>query len=282
MKITLTKLKYLLATAVLFIAVQPKSYAGGFPVRPGSFLISPSVSFFYANKGWDTLGKSNPFANGGKFTSVSYSLYSEYGISKKFAVVAVLPYSTNTYRDATGYNQSNAGFTDLEVGVKYYLANINYIYYFSLQGTVITPLYNNLNLGYKEPGAEIKLSFAGSGHLWSKNYYFTVENGIRQYFGGKGPIQDRYNGSFGLTLDRRFKHQLSLAVSGFYSTSNLSNAFNAKEIGGNRNFSFTQASLSYGYSFTKKFSVFLNGGAFILGRNTGQGTSGSVSLIIRP
>jgi hypothetical protein len=282
MKLTLTKLKYLLATAILFIALQHKSYAGGFPVRPGSFLISPSVSYFFANKGWDTLGVSKPFANKGQFTSLSYSLYSEYGISKRFAVVAVLPYATNNYRDSTGYNKSNSGLTDLEVGVKYYLANINYIYYFSIQGTFITPLYNNINLGYKETGAELKLSFAGSGHLWGKNYYFTVENGVRQYFGGSGPIQDRYNGSFGLTLDRRFKHQLSIAASGFYSTSSINNAFNAKEIGGNKNFSFTQASLSYGYSFSKKISLFLNGGAFIVGRNTGQGTSGSASLIIRP
>ncbi|MFD0751969.1 hypothetical protein ACFQZS_17580 [Mucilaginibacter calamicampi] len=282
MKLTYTLFKYLLATGIVLIVLQHKTYAGGFPVRPGSILISPSVNYFFANRSWDEYKVNKPFANGGKFTSLSYSLYTEYGISKRFAVSAVLPYAMNHYRDATGYDQATSGFTDLEVGVKYYLANIDYIYYFSVQGTFIQPLYNNINLGYKENGAEVKLMFAGSGHFLGKNYYFTAENGIRQYFGGQGPIQDRYNGTIGMTLDRRFKHQTSISLSGFYSTSSLSTAFNAVQVGNNRNFAFTQASLSYGYSFTKKFSIFLNAGKFIMGRNTGQGTSASASLILRP
>lgn len=277
-----TFFKQLLAAGIVLIAAQYKSYAGGFPVRPGSVLISPSINYFFSNRSWDENKVNKPFANDGQFTSLSYSLYSEYGISKRFAISAVLPYAMNHYKDATGYNQTTSGFTDLEVGLKYYLANIDYIYYFSVQGTFIQPLYSNVGLGYKENGAEVKLMFAGSGHFLGKNYYFTAENGVRQYFGGQGPIQDRYNGTVGLTLDRRFKHQASISLSGFYSASDLNSAFNAIQIGNNRNFSFTQASLSYGYSFTKKFSIFLSAGKFIVGQNTGQGSSGSASLILRP
>lgn len=272
----------MLAACILLYVMQQKSYAGGFPIRPKSLLLSPSVNYFFAKKGWDTLRNVKPFANEGKFNSVTFSLYSEYGISRRFSLVAVLPYAMNSYKDNAGYSQTSQGLTDLEVGIKYYAANINYIYYFCIQGTYIAPLYNNLSLGYGSQGAELKLSFAGSGKLWSKNYYFTVENGVRQYFGGEGPIQDRYSGTFGITLDRKFKHQVSASAGGFYSTSSLGTAFNAKQIGTNKNFAFNQASLSYGYSFAKQFSVFLTAGTFLSGRNTGNGSSAAIAFIIKP
>lgn len=273
-------LNFLLAGLLLLSSSM--ALAGGFPVRPRSLLVSPSVSYFFSNKGWDAGGVEKPFANDGKFQSVTYSLYTEYGLTRRFTLVAILPYANNNYRDNTGYNESTWGLTDLEVGVRYYLANINYIYYFSLQGTFIQPLYKNLNLGFQSQGAEVKLTFAGSGRMLGKNYYFTVENGVRQYFGGAGPIQDRYSGTFGLTLDRRFKHQISASLGGFYSASSLSSAFNPQVIGTNKDFSFNQASVSYGFSFSKKFSIFLTAGKFITGRNTGNGQSGSAALILRP
>lgn len=283
MKFTTMRLKFVLATALLILAFNNNSRAGGFPVRPRSFMLSPSVNYFYANKGWDSLRVQTPFKNGGQFESISYSLYAEYGISKRFSAVAVMPYVMNHYVDDTGYESRTNGLTDLELGVKYYLANINYIYYFSLQGTFIMPTYrNNVNLGYGQEGAEVKISFAGSGKFLGKNYYFTVENGIRQYFGDSGPLQDRYTATVGMTLDRRFKHQISASFGGFYSTSSLSSGYDPTKIAANKNFAFNQVSASYGYSFNKRLSLFLTVGTFVDGRNTGHGSSGSAAFIIKP
>jgi hypothetical protein len=283
MKLTKNRLRCLLLAPILFIASHNISYAGAFPVRPGSLLLSPSINYFFANKGWDSLRRLSPFASGGQFQSVSYSLYSEYGISKRFTLVALLPYVMNNYHDNNGYNSQTNGLTDLEIGIRSYVANINYIYYFSVQGTFIMPLYNNnINLGYGEKGAEIKASFGGSGHVLGKNYYFTVENGVRQYFGSSGPLQDRYTATFGVTLDRKFKQQLSATLGGFYSTSSFSAGYDPTHVAGNKNFAFNQVSLSYGYSFTKRISLFLTAGTFINGRNTGDGSSASASFIIRP
>jgi hypothetical protein len=275
---TKNQLRYLLITGLLFITVN-SSYAGGFPVRPGSLLISPSVNYFFANKNWDSLRRKSPFALNGRFTSISFSMYAEYGISRRFTFVATLPYVINNYTQSN-YKSLTYGVTDLETGIRYYLANINYIYYFSVQATAITPLYTDPNLGYEEMGGEIKASFAGSGHLFGKNYYFTLENAVRQYFGSTGPGQDRYNGTFGITLDRKFKQQVSISAGGFYSTSSFTK-FSPNQAT-NKNFAFNQASLSYGYSFSKKFSVFLSAGTFIDGRNTGDGSSCSASFILRP
>jgi hypothetical protein len=284
MKFTTIRLRYIFIAAIIIAGMQGKSFAGGFPVRPGSLLLSPSVNYFFANKGWDSLRRLTPFASGGKFQSISYSLYAEYGISKRFTAVASLPFVNNTYSDSTGYKSQTAGFTDLELGIRYYLFNIDYVYYLTIQGTFITPMYSNgnANLGYGQQGAELKASFAGSGKVWGKNYYFTVENGIRQYFGNSGPLQDRYTVTLGLTLDRRFKHQISASLGGFYSTSSFSAGYDPTRVAANKNFAFNQVSLSYGYSFNRRVAMFLSAGTFVNGRNTGKGTSGSASVIIRP
>ena len=271
------RLKYVLI-GLFCIALQCQTFAGGFPVRPGSLLLSPSVSYFFATQRWDSLRVKKPFDQNGRFTSITYSLYAEYGLSRRFTFVAVMPYVINNYQQ-TGYKSSSQGLTDLETGIKYYLANINYTYYFSLQGTVITPMYTDPNLGYKESGAEFKVSFAGSGHLFGDNCYFTLEDGMRQYFGSTGPIQNRYSGTFGLTLDKKYKNQVSVSLGGFYSTSSFT-TFTPNQAT-NKNFAFNQATFSYGHSFSKRFSVFINAGTFINGRNTGDGSSASVSLIIK-
>jgi len=279
MNLPKTYLKYLLIGLSFILLAPGSSHAGGFPVRPKRLLLSPSFSYFYADRAWDSLRRKKLFDNGGRFQSVGISLYAEYGLSRRFTMVALLPYVKNTYEDNNAKTVSR-GFTDLEVGLRYYLANINYIYYFTVQGTYVQPLYSDLSLGYKQQGAEIKFAFAGSGKVLGKNYYFTAENGVRQYFGPDGPIQDRYNATFGLTLDRKFRHQVSASFSGFYSSSNFTRFSPIQAV--NKNFAFNQVSLTYGYTFSKRFSVFLSGGHFINGRNTGDGATSNVSLLFKP
>ena len=279
MNFTRPLLKFVFAVVVITALSQHKSYAGGFPIRPGRLVLSPSVTYFFADKEWDSTGVKKPFPNNGKFSSISYSLYAEYGISRRFSAVATIPFIMNSYK-ANGESFPSSGLTDMETGLKYYLANINYIYYFALQGTAITPLYNNTLLGYHEEGAELKLSFAGSGTLFNRNYYFNIDNAVRQYFGNDGPIQYRYNGTFGLSLDQKFENQLSASIGGFYSVSN-DKQFVVVNPTIARDFSFTQVSLTYGHAFSKEMTVLLTGGQFIAGRNTGDGTSVTISFAFR-
>jgi len=268
---------------IITLTLQNKTFAdGGFPVRPGRLLISPSVSYFFANSQWDSTGVKKPFPNAGKYTSVGVTLYGEYGISRRFAAVLSLPYVYNDLsQNIAPRNYTSSGLTDLETGIRYYLANIDFIYYFSLQGTAITPLYsNNASLGYGEEGGELKLAFSGSGHLGDLSSYFNAADGVRQYFGTNGPIQNRYNATYGLSLDEEFENQLSLTVSGINSWSNDKRFISALPET-NKDFSFLQASLSYGHSFTHEISLFLSGGEFLLGRNTGVGTTVSLAFIYR-
>jgi hypothetical protein len=73
---------------------------------------------------------------------------------------------------------------------------------------------------------------------------------------------------------------VSISLSGIYSTSDFK-AFNPNPAI-DKNFAFNQLSLSYGHSFSREFSIFLTAGKFINGRNTGDGETGAVSLIIKP
>jgi hypothetical protein len=275
--------KTLFIALILFIAFPNKTFAdGGFPVRPGRLLISPSVGYFFATSQWDSTGVKKPFANGGKYSSLAFTLYSEYGISRRFAAVVSLPYVLNDYtQNITPTSTTSSGLTDLETGIRYYLANIAFVYYFSLQGTAITPLYSNKpSLGYGEEGGELKLAFSGSGHLGDLSTYFNAADGVRQYFGNNGPIQNRYNGTFGLSLDQKFMNQVSATISGINSFSNDKRFISAIPET-NKDFSFVEASLSYGHSFTREISLFLSGGEFLTGRNTGVGTTLSLAFIYR-
>jgi hypothetical protein len=280
-KFTQIQLRPLLIIVLLIGAMRSNTYAGGFPVRPHSLLLSPSVSYFYANKAWDSVGHLGAFPNNGHFSSITCQLYAEYGLSRRFTLVAQLPYITNTY-EQSDFKHTAAGLTDLETGIRWYVANIDYRFYFMVQGTVITPLYaNSPSLGYGLTGGELKLMFSGSMKMLGTNGYFSVENGFRQYISSTGPFQDRYNATFGLNLDKQFKNQISVSDGGFYSTSS-NKQFLPAQYYANKNFSFNQVSLSYGHSFSREFSIFITGSKFISGRNTGDGASGAVSLVLRP
>src|SRR3569833_3612855 len=272
------RIKYILATVSLIAVMRQHVLADGFPVRPKTLLINPSISYFWATEYWDSHRVLQSFGNGGKFTALTTTLFAEYGISRRWYFVAQLPYTTNTFTQA-GKSNVNSGFTDLETGLRYYQANINYKHYIMLQGTVITPLYNNPNLGYGLTGAELRLTLAGSGHLFGLASYYSLEDGVRQYFGSSGPIQDRYVGTYGLTLDKKFRNQVSVSLGGIYSQSNFKNFNNANPTT-NKDFAFYQVSLTYGHSFSREFSVFVGAGTFIIGRNTGDGAIVSFGLVI--
>ncbi len=283
MRLLKTFTRVLLVTTILFFTGQNLSFAdGGFPVRPGRLLISPSVSYFFANSQWDTTGgPKKPFANNGKYSSVGVSIYSEYGISRRWAAVVSIPYVYNSYtQNINPKSATSSGLTDIETGLRYYLANINFLYYFSLQGTAITPTYvNNPSLGYGEEGAELKFAVSGSLKLFGNNGYFNASDGVRQYFGTNGPIQNRYNATLGLSLDKAFKNLISVTGSGI--NSNSDNKAFSPILESNKDYSFFQLSLSYGHSFSREFSIFASAGKFLTGYNTSAGTTCSLAFIYR-
>src|ERR1700743_3552641 len=103
MTTTIYKLRYIFILSLLLFALNTNVYAGGFPLRPVRLLLSPSVTYFTANKQWDGNGVLSPFPNHGSFSSVYTSLYAEYGLSRRFSVVASVPYVVNKYKQDNYY-----------------------------------------------------------------------------------------------------------------------------------------------------------------------------------
>ncbi|MDT3402439.1 hypothetical protein [Mucilaginibacter terrae] len=269
--------KILLITCVcLFLGFD--AYCG-WPTRPRRLILSPSYTYFTANKDWDSTGRKLNRPNNGVFRSHSVSLYAEYGIVRKLAAVGSLPFLSYNIQDSTGRSFGVSGFGDMELGLKYYLANIDYRYYFTLQGTGIIPLYQSEGLGFAQAGGDLRLGFSGAGKIGNSFYSLSLDGGIRKYFGTNGPIQGRYGASFGITLDKKFHDQLSIGVSGVISKSDFT-AF-TRNIYTARDFRFTQVNLSYGHTFNSSFSMFLTGGRFVTGRNTTIATNASIAFIFK-
>ena len=282
MRLLKTFTKTLLVTLTIFIGLQSRSYAdGGFPVRPGRLLLAPSVSYFFANSAWDTTGgPAKRYPNNGKYNSVGVTFYGEYGISRNWAAVVSLPFVYNNFTADNISSKPTAGVTDLETGIRYYLANIDFIYYFSLQGTAITPLYhNNAALGYGEEGGELKLAVSGSGNLFDRSIYFNASDGFRQYFGTNGPWQNRYSGTFGISVDKGFLNQVSITATGIFSQS-TDRTF-SPVLEANKDYSFFELSLNYGRTITDEISLFATAGKFLTGYNTSAGTLFSLAFVYR-
>jgi hypothetical protein len=270
--------KLSILTLVTCLLISFKAYCG-WPTRPHRLLVSPSLTYFWSGSDWDRNGKVVPRANDGSFSSTSFYLYTEYGISRRLAVTASVPYIHYSLKDAVYGTSAVSGVGDLEAGLKYYLANIGYKYYFTLQGTAIVPLYGTQSLGYGQKGGELRLGLSGAGKIGSKFYSLSLENGLRQYIGSTGPIQDRFSTSFGITLDRKFHDQVTLGASGLISASSIKTY--TQNIYTTRDFAYTQVSLSYGHSFNTKTALFLSLGQFVIGQNTGIGTTATASMIFK-
>ncbi|WP_345953707.1 hypothetical protein [Mucilaginibacter sp. PAMB04168] len=246
------------------------AYAGGWPVRKGKLLTSLSVSYFRASNRWDSTGKLSSYPGGGYFASQSIALYAEYGISRRWTGIAAVPYVLNQVKQGTVPKISVYGFGDAELGLRYYLTNIEFKYYIALQGTAIVPLYKGSSLGLGAPGTDLSAVMSGSG----KNFYFTLQAGGRAYFSNSGPQQFRYTGTIGYNLDTH--NQFSFGLSGVMSQS--TNKQFSLNIVQNRDFSYHQASLSYGYLVNRDLSFFATVNQFLIGRNTGMGTNIGLSV----
>ena len=136
--------KFIVLAALLIIASLKIACADGFPLRPGRLIVSPSVSYFFANSKWDSVGNKQAFPKNGQFSSISYSLYVEYGISRRFTLIASLPYLINKYQQSD-YSSTNSGASDLETGLRKAIEYCKYRLSVLLQYT----RHRNITIVYK-------------------------------------------------------------------------------------------------------------------------------------
>jgi len=269
----------------LLFAVWANQAMAGWPIGKYRNVVIPSFNFYSSHDTWTSGGQLVKGKPGAGFTSYSAGLYVGYGISRRTDLIVnvIAPSQHSAYVDGSGnlVKQTSSGVGDMQAGLSYNLFNFGYKSFLSVMGSAIIPLYDTTKtvaLGYAAYGAELKLMYSGgidNGFL--KHTYYNMEVGYRRYFDTQGPNVLIYTAMLGLPLGKR--NQIGLEIGGQYSTS-TNKSFNPN-LALNRDFAFTKASLDYGHTFTRRFSVFLVGFYTLTGRNTGLGYGGSVQTIFK-
>jgi hypothetical protein len=268
---------------ILLIAYNPV-FAGGKPVGKHRLFIIPAAAYFFNSTYWDPNGVHKSYANNLRFGSTILSINSEYGFSRRLSLIGSIPFINNRISQP-GYAESIAGIGDAELGARYYIANINYNVYFSVQGSVVVPLYttnDNKSLGYGTLGVDLKLIGAGDFAISGQKFYWEANAGIRQFSGSSGPFQLKNSLSLSYSINK--KNQVSLAGTSLYSYSQSKTPLditNPLDVADTKDFDFNQLTASYAYSIKRNKSVFFSFSKFITGRNTGAGTTISVGYVYK-
>lgn len=264
----------ILLSALLITLMQAIPARAGWPVGKRHYVISTTISFYKADKGWNNAGKLENID--GNFQAQSLGIFAAYGLSRGLDLIATLPASYQTTTNQFGtFHQSGAG--DLQLGLSGVLKHFNYANYITLYVGGVAPLYKNTNtkvFGLGNTGIVARLS--NSGPLGKKTYY-NVDLGGGQYFGNNAPRQLTWDGLLGFKLDDA--NQLNFSYGGIYSQSDdkglTLNAFAA------RNYAYQRATAGFGHTFSKRFTMNLSGFYIFTGRNTGQGYGASLSASMK-
>jgi len=260
---------------VLLLFSNVAVYAGGRPVGKKRLFIIATSSYYFANRFWDENGNSQPYAYNGKYSTLSLTINAEYGLSRRVSLSASIPYSAN-FLNSTAGNTTNAALGDASVGVNYYIANIAYRTYFSIQGNFLFPLYQNSltqDHGYGELAANTQFLAAGDFKLWDKSFSFGANVGASQYFGSLAPFQLTFGGSLGFTVSKKNQISLSETTATSYSPSK---AFDPNSPVPAKDYTFNEITGTFAHNISRNRSLFFSATRFINGKNTGIGNTVSV------
>jgi hypothetical protein len=281
---TLSKSKLIPVFLMVLFFAPNQVIAGGKPVGKHRLFLIPAAAYFFNSTYWDPNGVHKSYANNLHFGSTILSISSEYGFSRRLSLMATIPFISNRISQP-GYSVGVSGFGDAEIGARYYLANINYNVYFSVQGSAVIPLYSTndgKSLGYGTLGVDLRAIGAGDFAIGAKKFYWEANVGFRQFSGDSGPFQLKNSLSLSYSINK--KNQISLAGTSLYSYSQAKtplNVVNPLDVADTKDFNFNQLTASYAYSIKRNKSLFFSFSKFITGRNTGAGTTISVGYVYK-
>ncbi len=251
------------------------AYAGGRPVGKKRLFIIATSSYYFANKFWDENGNAQPYTYNGKYSTLSLTINAEYGLSRRVSLSASIPYSANFFNSTAG-NTTNAALGDASVGMSYYIANIAYRTFFSVQANFLFPLYQNsltADHGYGELAGNTQFLAAGDFKLWDKSFSFGANVGASQYFGSLAPFQLTFGGSLGFTVSKKNQVSLSETTATSYSPSK---AFDPNSPVPAKDYTYNELTATFAHNISRRRSLFFSATRFINGKNTGIGNTVSV------
>jgi hypothetical protein len=257
------------------LSSSQQAYAGGRPVGKKRLFIIANASYFFNDKFWDQNGDVQPYADNGKYSTFSLSVSAEYGFSRRVSLLATLPYSDSFFNNSlSSFNSNSLG--DASVGVSYYIANIAYRTYFSVQANLLFPVYRNTasqNHGYGYVGANTQFIASGDFKAFEKPFAFSLVLGASQYYGDLAPLQLNFAGTLGFSISKN--NQLSITGTQASSFS-PSKAFDPTSPVPAKDFTYTEVTATLSHNISRNKSIFFSGTRFLIGKNTGIGNTISV------
>lgn len=261
---------------VVLIAVLLFSYlpaqAGGRPVGKKRLFIIATSSYFFNDQYWDENGKVTSYDNNGKYSTFSLSLSAEYGFSRRVSMLVSLPYAVNFFKNSVR-STTVGSLGDASVGMSYYIANIAYRTYFSVQTNVLFPVYHNtdsLNHGYGQVGANVQFLASGDFKIGEKPFAFSGTVGASQYFGSLAPLQLSFSGTLGFTITKKDQISLTETTASSFSPSK---AFDPTSPVPAKDFTYSEITATIAHNISRNKSFFFSGTRFIVGKNTGIGNT---------
>lgn len=244
-------------------------------------MVGTSFYTYFSKDYWDRNGNFHK-NNTSKFSSYSAGVYLDYGISRKLDLIANLPVSYQVIKQSSTSTINNVGASDLQLGLNYALWNHQLKNYITAYAGAIAPLYAQRayqTLGYAFYGSEFRLSNTGNINLGSHAGYYNVDADFRRYFSNVGPTQFNYMGTFGYFLNKY--NQVLVDVAGTMSFSSNKSQSVANYSGSTYDYRNVRVQLDYGYSVSRRVSIYASGFYTISGFNIGQAYGTSLQLLFR-
>lgn len=155
-------------SSLLWMGGAPAAMANGFTQPEGSTFTGVTIRTFNADD----------------FEKIELEGYVEYGLEDDVTLILKLPYAW-IEDEFGGEEVDNAGFTDLELGVRWRFNDLESPTATSLQGTVFIPLgydqNSELPLGRGAVGFEVRVPISQGYELAGRNGFWSVEAAYRQY-----------------------------------------------------------------------------------------------------
>ncbi len=268
-----------ISAALLIIMIGATNIVkADWPIGKKRVNFSPTFSYSYTSRYFDSTGKVNANVNGGVYTTKTIGLYVATGLSRRVDIFVNVPYTFVTSSDYFS-KTSKSGIGDITTGISYHTPSDDLKSYFTVKAQFIIPVYSNITtpyLGFGSKGAQIAANYS---FLPKKGQFSVIEGSVARYFDEvDGPTQYGLGLSYGFQLPQFqsltfvFNHITSISSNKLFSTNN----FNS-----NKDFTVGRISASYGKRISRTVTPYLQASYPFYGRNVGQGISLSLFFSIR-
>lgn len=252
----------------------------------GDVLLSPSLSHYFTDSKRDENGVKSKFDENGFYENYVYKLYLAAPIlANKISFIANIPYVQSAFENNTFYSSNNE-LGDMELGAKIHLKKVGDYHYLMGAFTTVIPLYNNNKgpfLGFDKFGTEVSINISGNSK-WlniNKNYH-QVEFGIKTFY-NNGPYQFKLYGSQGYKISDKVSVLGSATIlisrgDDFSAIETDNEIVNPDFI---PDFDLVKTTLSLGYEFSPKFSLYAGGFTDVWNRNVSIGRGWQIFSVIK-